>query len=78
MSTKPTALQSRSLPTVGSEIAIAAAAGHPVSWSPMEPSQLSWIANFIWGIADDVLRQRDLQYPQAEVSANSHSKQQET
>jgi len=22
----------------------------------MEPSQLSWIANFIWGIADDVLR----------------------
>ena len=22
----------------------------------MEPSQLNWIANFIWGIADDVLR----------------------
>ena len=22
----------------------------------MEPTQLSWIANFIWGIADDVLR----------------------
>jgi|GEM_PF-966279 len=22
----------------------------------MEPPQLSWIANFIWGIADDVLR----------------------
>ena len=22
----------------------------------MEPSQLAWIANFIWGIADDVLR----------------------
>jgi type I restriction enzyme M protein len=22
----------------------------------MEPSQLSWIVNFIWGIADDVLR----------------------
>jgi type I restriction enzyme M protein len=22
----------------------------------MEQSQLSWIANFIWGIADDVLR----------------------
>jgi type I restriction enzyme M protein len=22
----------------------------------MEASQLSWIANFIWGIADDVLR----------------------
>jgi len=24
--------------------------------APMEPHQLSWIANFIWGIADDVLR----------------------
>ncbi len=23
---------------------------------PMEPQQLNWIANFIWGIADDVLR----------------------
>jgi len=22
----------------------------------MEPIQLNWIANFIWGIADDVLR----------------------
>ena len=22
----------------------------------MQPSQLNWIANFIWGIADDVLR----------------------
>ena len=22
----------------------------------MDPSQLNWIANFIWGIADDVLR----------------------
>jgi hypothetical protein len=22
----------------------------------MEPSQLNWIANFIWGIADDVPR----------------------
>jgi hypothetical protein len=22
----------------------------------VEPSQLSWIVNFIWGIADDVLR----------------------
>ncbi len=22
----------------------------------MDPSQLHWIANFIWGIADDVLR----------------------
>jgi type I restriction enzyme M protein len=22
----------------------------------MEPPQLNWIANFIWGIADDVLR----------------------
>ena len=22
----------------------------------MEPSQLNWIANYIWGIADDVLR----------------------
>ena len=22
----------------------------------MEPSQLNWISNFIWGIADDVLR----------------------
>ena len=22
----------------------------------MEPNQLNWIANFIWGIADDVLR----------------------
>jgi type I restriction enzyme M protein len=22
----------------------------------MEPAQLNWIANFIWGIADDVLR----------------------
>lgn len=22
----------------------------------MEPSQLNWIANFLWGIADDVLR----------------------
>jgi type I restriction enzyme M protein len=22
----------------------------------MEPSQLNWITNFIWGIADDVLR----------------------
>ncbi|MGA2957541.1 MAG: hypothetical protein ABSF48_17690 [Thermodesulfobacteriota bacterium] len=22
----------------------------------MEPSQLNWVANFIWGIADDVLR----------------------
>lgn len=22
----------------------------------MEPTQLNWIANFIWGIADDVLR----------------------
>ena len=22
----------------------------------MEPQQLNWIANFIWGIADDVLR----------------------
>jgi hypothetical protein len=24
----------------------------------MEQGQLSWIANFIWGIADDVLRDR--------------------
>jgi type I restriction enzyme M protein len=22
----------------------------------VEPTQLNWIANFIWGIADDVLR----------------------
>src|SRR5579862_7362575 len=25
-------------------------------WAPMEQGQLNWIANFIWGIADDVLR----------------------
>src|SRR5512137_887776 len=27
-----------------------------LAWSEMDPSQLNWIANFIWGIADDVLR----------------------
>src|SRR5512145_544346 len=26
----------------------------------MEQSQLNWIANFIWGIADDVLRDLDV------------------
>src|SRR5512137_2392675 len=27
-----------------------------LAWSDMEATQLNWIANFIWGIADDVLR----------------------
>ena len=26
------------------------------AWSKMDQPQLNWIANFIWGIADDVLR----------------------
>src|ERR1051325_3633323 len=30
--------------------------GYSVFEVTVEPSQLSWIANFIWGIADDVLR----------------------
>lgn len=27
-----------------------------VSGRPMDQGQLNWITNFIWGIADDVLR----------------------
>jgi type I restriction enzyme M protein len=40
----------------------------------MEPSQLNWIANFIWGIADGVLRDlyvrgkyRDVILPRVEL-----------
>src|SRR5713226_10708274 len=29
---------------------------HRIARSDMEQTQLNWIANFIWGIADDVLR----------------------
>lgn len=32
------------------------AASYDIFEKPMEPQQLTWIANFIWGIADDVLR----------------------
>ena len=38
------------------EASLAQATAHWLQRSAMEQGQLNWIANFIWGIADDVLR----------------------